>query len=148
MTRYKCLGIVNIPCYFSCCQDWTWNLLVIRLRSTFQRNVLSTVFCCVLHETPEEGQRTYRPKLYEDNNEDENNSLNILSDKNYQASSLKFIQIVLILFVYKQLLPLVTTNHKIAWIKRFWYWMTQYCLICRKVYNYLNICVTVLTGSF
>ena len=41
----------------------------------------------VRHETPEEGRRTYRLKHCEYNNEDKKNSLNILSDKNNQASS-------------------------------------------------------------
>ena len=42
-------------------------------------------FCAgsqVQHETLEEGQRTHQPKPCEHNNEDENNSLNILCDKN------------------------------------------------------------------
>ena len=39
-----------------------------------------------------EGWRTYQPKCVY-NNEDELNSPNILSDKNYQASSHKFRQI-------------------------------------------------------
>ena len=44
----------------------------------------------VRDETPEEGRRTYRPKRCEHNNKDEINSLNILSNNNYQASSQKF----------------------------------------------------------
>ena len=44
----------------------------------------------VQHETPEEGRRTYQPKLWQYNNEDEGNSPNIQTDKNYQASSQKF----------------------------------------------------------
>ena len=50
----------------------------------------SSKFCVgsrVRHETPEEGRRTYRPKCWEYNNGDEDNSSNILSDKN----SLSFV---------------------------------------------------------
>ena len=43
----------------------------------------------VQHETPEEVQRTYWLKCCY-NNKDEVNSLNILSNNNYQASSQKF----------------------------------------------------------
>ena len=39
-------------------------------------------------QTPEEGQRTYRPKRCE--NKDEDNSRKTLNDKNHQASSQKF----------------------------------------------------------
>ena len=54
----------------------------------------SSRFCVgsqVRHETPDEGQRTYRPKRYE--YEDEDNSLNILNNKNHQTSSEKFTQV-------------------------------------------------------
>ena len=44
----------------------------------------------VQYETPEEGWRTYQPKRCEYNNKDVVNSLNILSDKNYQALYQKF----------------------------------------------------------
>ena len=47
----------------------------------------------VRYETPEEGRRRYRPKCCEYNSEDEDNSPNILSDKNYHASTQKFRQI-------------------------------------------------------
>ena len=56
---------------------------------------ISWRFCVssqVRHETPEEGQRTYQPKCCEYKNEDEGNCPNILSDKNYQASTQKFKQ--------------------------------------------------------
>ena len=46
---------------------------------------LSWKFCVgsqVCHETPEEGQRIYQPKCCEYNNKDEDNSPNVLSDKN------------------------------------------------------------------
>ena len=45
-------------------------------------------------ETPEEGWRTYRPKLCENNNKDEDNSLKTLNDKNHQALSQKFRQLI------------------------------------------------------
>ena len=54
------------------------------------REGFSSKFCVgswFRHDTPEESQRVYRPKLSEYNNEDENNTPNILSNKNYQASS-------------------------------------------------------------
>ena len=54
-----------------------------------------------VRQTPEEGRRTYRPKLYGNNNKDEDNSPKTFNDKNQQASSPKFIQVFL--NVYKQL---------------------------------------------
>ena len=46
-------------------------------------------FCVVsqVHETPEEGQRTYLLKCCEYNNKEDVNSSNILSDNNYKALS-------------------------------------------------------------
>ena len=38
-----------------------------------------------VRQTPEEGQRTYRPKRCENNNKDEDSSPKILNDKNQQA---------------------------------------------------------------
>ena len=38
-------------------------------------------------QTPEEDQRTYRPKHYGNNNKDEDNSPKTLNDKNHHASS-------------------------------------------------------------
>ena len=58
-----------------------------------------SMFCVgsrVRHETPEEDRRMHRPKRYEYNNKDDNNSLNTLNDKSYQASSRKFKQIICI----------------------------------------------------
>ena len=46
-------------------------------------------------QTPEEGRRTYRPKHCVNNNKDEDNSPKILIDKNQQASSQKFRQLIL-----------------------------------------------------
>ena len=53
----------------------------------------SSMFCVssrIRHETPEEGRMRYRPKRCQYNNEDEDDSPNIPSDKNYQASFQKF----------------------------------------------------------
>ena len=47
-----------------------------------------------VRQTPEEGWRTYWPKRSEYNNEDKDNSPKTLNDRNYQASSKKFRQIV------------------------------------------------------
>ena len=58
----------------------------------------------VRHETPEESQRTHWPKHCECNNEDEINSPSTLSDKNYQASSQKFRQMIFVEVKYYQLL--------------------------------------------
>ena len=41
-------------------------------------------------ETPEKGRMTYRPKCYEYNNKDEDNSAKALNNKNHQAWSQKF----------------------------------------------------------
>ena len=47
-------------------------------------------------QTPEEGRRTYWLKCCGNNNKDEDNSLKTLNDKNHQASSQKFRQVVII----------------------------------------------------
>ena len=47
-----------------------------------------------VRQTPEEGWRTYRPKRYGNNNKDEDNSPKTLNDKNHQASSQKFRQLI------------------------------------------------------
>ena len=41
-----------------------------------------TIFFTLAHETHEDGRRTYRPKRCDYNNKDEDNSPNILSNKN------------------------------------------------------------------
>ena len=51
-----------------------------------------------VRQTPEEGQGTYQPKRCGNNNKDEDNSPKTLNDKNQQASSQKFKQLVVILF--------------------------------------------------
>ena len=45
-------------------------------------------------QTPEEGRRTYQPKRCGNNNKDEDNSPKNLNDKNQQASSQKFWQLI------------------------------------------------------
>ena len=107
----------------TCCWDWTCNVQIISLRSTFQPNALfiapcvsladmvnrigtvnprgtnkgfTSRFCMdsrVRHETPEESQRTYRPKHWEYNNKDGVSSPNILNIHNYQVTSQKFWQV-------------------------------------------------------
>ena len=47
-----------------------------------------------VRQTPEEGQRIYRPKHCGNINKDEDNSLKTLNDKNQQASSQKFRQLM------------------------------------------------------
>ena len=57
----------------------------------------SSKFCVgsrVQQETPEEGQKKHQPKHCEYNNKDDNDSQNTLNDKNYEASSQKFRQIM------------------------------------------------------
>ena len=47
-----------------------------------------------VQQMPEEGWRTYWPKRCGNNNKDEDNSLKTLNDKNHQASSQKFRQLL------------------------------------------------------
>ena len=47
-----------------------------------------------MRQTPEEGRGTYRPKCCGNNNKDEDNSPKTFNDKNYQASSQKFRQLI------------------------------------------------------
>ena len=47
-----------------------------------------------IRQTREEGRRTYRPKRSGNNNKDEDNSPKTLNDKNQQASSQKFRQLL------------------------------------------------------
>ncbi len=49
-----------------------------------------------VQQTSEEGRRTYRPKRCGNNSKDEDNSPKTLNDKNQQASSQKFRQLVCI----------------------------------------------------
>ena len=52
----------------------------------------------VWQETPEEGRMTRWPKHCEYNNKDEDNSRKTLNDKNHQALSQKFRQLILIIW--------------------------------------------------
>ena len=56
-----------------------------------------------VRQTPEEGRRTYWPKHCGNNNKDEDNSTKNLNDKNQQASSQKFRQLVLQKCIYSTL---------------------------------------------
>ena len=47
-----------------------------------------------VRQTPEEGQRTYQPKCWGNNNKDEDNSSKTLNDKNHQALSQKVRQLM------------------------------------------------------
>ena len=47
-----------------------------------------------VQQTPEESWRTYRPKRCGNNNKDEDNSPKTLNDKNHQAQSQKFRQLI------------------------------------------------------
>ena len=47
-----------------------------------------------VRQTPEEGRRTYRSKRCGNNNKDEDNSPKNLNDKDQQASSQKFRQLI------------------------------------------------------
>ena len=56
----------------------------------------SSKFCegSRVRQTPEEGRKTYRPKRCRNNNKDEDNSPKTINDKNQQASSQKFWQLI------------------------------------------------------
>ena len=47
-----------------------------------------------VRQIPEEGLQTYRPKRYENNNKDEDNSPNTLNGNYHQALSQKFRQLI------------------------------------------------------
>ena len=75
--------VLSIPVYYS---------PVVKIEpATFEVPWRSRV-----RQTPEEGRRTYRPKRCGNNNKDENNSPKNLNDKNQQASSQKFRQLILL----------------------------------------------------
>ena len=56
----------------------------------------SSKFCVGfrVQQTPEEGRRTYQSKRCGNNNKDEDNSLKTLNNKNHQALSQKFRQLI------------------------------------------------------
>ena len=53
-----------------------------------------------VRQTPEEGRKTYQAKRCGNNNKDEDNSPKNLNDKNQQASSQKFRQIITFVKTY------------------------------------------------
>ena len=59
-----------------------------------------------VRQTTEEGRRTYQPKHCGNNNEDENNSPKNLNDKNQQASSQKFRQLMLLFYPFAKCVQL------------------------------------------
>ena len=63
-----------------------------------------------VRQTPEEGRRTYRLKRCGNNNKDDDNSLKNLNDKNQQASSQKFRQLVFISLMKFLLCSLVSSS--------------------------------------
>ena len=74
-----------------------WTILCF---ARFQTKPANNKSCLVIlcrtrdpEETPKEGRKTYRPKSSEFNNEDEDNSPNVLNDKNHQASTQQFRQV-------------------------------------------------------
>ena len=65
-----------------------------------------------VQQTPEEGRRTYRPKRCGNNNKDEGNSQKTLNDKNHQASSQKFRQLI---YMHLKIAILSYSLKKFAW---------------------------------
>ena len=84
--------IAHITIFFFFAWLWfteiEWLTYVVQIKGLVPNSVDSQF----QHETPEEGWRTYLLKC-ECNNKDEVNSLNVISNNNYQASSQKFRQI-------------------------------------------------------
>ena len=82
-----------------CIQLYTWStqqVIVAQHMCWFLKASNPPMFSPIegsrVRQTPEEGQRTYRPKRCENSNKDEDNSPKNLNDKNQQASSQKFRQ--------------------------------------------------------
>ena len=76
--------------YSDCClhfHSYTHNILADVTFGLFQVFLGGSY---VQYKTPEEGQRSHRQKPCEYYNEDEDDSPNVQSDKNYQALSQKF----------------------------------------------------------
>ena len=77
--------------------------MVNEIRTIYLRGLnkmFGSKFCVgfrVRHGTPEEGRKSNRPKHCGYNDEDEDNNSNTLRDKNYQALSQKFRQIIYLL---------------------------------------------------
>ena len=70
-----------------------------------------------VRQTPEEGRRTYRPKHY-GNDKDEDYSPKTLNDKNHQASSQKFRQLYEIIVVQEKNTVVKAGNNEDADISR------------------------------
>ena len=64
----------------------------------------SSKFCedSKFRQTPEEDRRTYRPKRSGNNSKDGHNSPKTLNDKNHQASSQKFRQLISTSYICKK----------------------------------------------
>ena len=65
-----------------------------------------------VRQTPEEGRRTYRPKRSRNNNKDKDNSPKTLNDKNQQASSQKFRQLMIYTYMYDSSFGFLFGNKK------------------------------------
>ncbi len=63
-----------------------------------------------VRQTPEEGQKTYRPKRCVNNNKDEDNSPKTLNDKNQQALSKKFRQLLSGVFIILYIFEIVSLS--------------------------------------
>ena len=81
ITVYKCQVIVSISCYLTVIEIEPATPRWFHSEAVFNQTSLS---CWTRQiETPEEGRRIYHPKRWECNNENENNSKDILNDKKY-----------------------------------------------------------------
>ena len=100
--------VLSIPVLLlACSQDWTNNLQMIVSLEAEGTNAYNRYAMCPaegsrVRQTPEEGRRTYRPKRY---NKDEDKSPKTLNDKNHQASSQKFRQLIILCFIKRPKSP-------------------------------------------
>ena len=69
-----------------------------------------------VRQIPEEGRRTYRPKRCGNNNKDEDDSLENLNDKNQQALSQKFRQLIFYSIVLNKFSGLMQCKIIIIWV--------------------------------
>ena len=76
-------------------QDWTCNLQMIVSLETLGTNAYNRYAMCPAGQFWIVQQDTYRPKCCRNNNKDEDNSPKTLNDKNNQASSQKFRQLIM-----------------------------------------------------
>ena len=89
------------PAFFRCLSN-SGTFMELRTTSFIETTgspVLILLAMTRVRQTPEEGRRTYRLKRCGNNNKDEDNSPKNLNDKNQQASSQKFRQLIY-LYVY------------------------------------------------